>query len=160
MSIYGRRLTIIRANPRYAWNNKSELVSWGSLVSGGYPICSFRQFLARMCRFATIQNVTDRQTTTTTTTTTDDIGYQRRPYGRPKIYAVGLLILRAKPNSIARRDISNSQVDTECYFVSANCSIEVLSYSYYVYSGMDQPVIHDFTTVILGVVREKLREIM
>ena len=42
--------------------------SWyRGVVSGGYPICSFRQFLARMCRFATIQNVTDRQTTTTTT---------------------------------------------------------------------------------------------
>jgi len=41
-------------------NGGSELVSWGSL--GGYPICSFRQFLARMCRFATIQNVTDGQT--------------------------------------------------------------------------------------------------
>ena len=54
--------------------------SWyRGVVSVGYPICSFRQFLARMCRFATIQNVTDRQTTTTT----DDIGYQRRPYGRP-----------------------------------------------------------------------------
>ena len=37
--------------------------SWyRGVVSGGYPICSFRQFLARMCRFATIQNVTDRQT--------------------------------------------------------------------------------------------------
>jgi len=53
--------------------------SWyRGVVSGGYPICSFRQFLARMCRFATIQIVTDRQTTT------DDIGYQRRPNGRPK----------------------------------------------------------------------------
>ena len=41
-------------------NGGSELVSW--VVSGGYPICSFRQFLARMCRFATIQNVTDGQT--------------------------------------------------------------------------------------------------
>ena len=29
------------------------------VVSGDNPICSFRQFLARMYRFATIQNVTD-----------------------------------------------------------------------------------------------------
>ena len=36
--------------------------SWyRGVVSGGYPICSFRQFLARMCHFATIQNVTDRR---------------------------------------------------------------------------------------------------
>jgi len=34
--------------------------SWyRGVVSGGYPICSFRQFLAKMYRFATIQNVTD-----------------------------------------------------------------------------------------------------
>ena len=58
------------------------------VVSGGYPICGFRQFLARMCRFATIQNVTDRQTTTT-----DDIGYQRRPYGRPKTDSEKYLLL-------------------------------------------------------------------
>jgi len=37
------------------------LVPWSSI--GGYPICSFRQFLAKMYRFVTIQNVTDdRQT--------------------------------------------------------------------------------------------------
>jgi len=29
------------------------------VVSGGYSICSFRQFLAKMCHFATIQNVSD-----------------------------------------------------------------------------------------------------
>jgi len=34
------------------------------VVSGGNPIWSFRQFLAKMCRFATIQNVTDRRQTT------------------------------------------------------------------------------------------------
>jgi len=43
------------------------------VVSGGYSICSFREILAKMYRFATIQNVTDdddddRQTTL------DDIG--------------------------------------------------------------------------------------
>jgi len=38
--------------------------SWyRGVVAGGYPICSFRQFLARMCRFATIQNDTDRRQT-------------------------------------------------------------------------------------------------
>jgi len=44
-------------------NGGSELVPWSSL--GGLPFCSFRQFLAKMYRFATIQNVTDdrRQTT-------------------------------------------------------------------------------------------------
>ena len=38
------------------------MVSWDSLW--GNTICSFRQFLAKLCRFATIQNVTDddRQT--------------------------------------------------------------------------------------------------
>jgi len=49
------------------------------VVSGGNPIRSFRQFLARMCRFATIQNVTDdddRQT--------DDMPWHRLDYGRPK----------------------------------------------------------------------------
>jgi len=29
------------------------------VVSGGYPICSFTEFLATMYRFTTIQNVTD-----------------------------------------------------------------------------------------------------
>jgi len=54
--------------------------SWyRGVVSGGYPICSFRQFLASMCRFATIQIVTDDRRQTT-----DEIGYQRRPNGRPK----------------------------------------------------------------------------
>ena len=57
------------------------------VVSGGYPICSFRQFLARMCRFATIQIVTDGRQT-------DDIGYQRRPYGRPKSVRIKVLVSR------------------------------------------------------------------
>jgi len=62
------------------------LVSWG--VSGGYPICSFRQFLAKMYRIATIQNVTDdddrRQTTDDRQTTCRDIGSTFTKYGRPK----------------------------------------------------------------------------
>jgi len=48
------------------------------VVSGGNPICSFRQFLARMCRFATIQNVTD-----------DDDRRHRLDYSRPKKSAYG-----------------------------------------------------------------------
>ena len=50
------------------------------VVSGGYPMCSFRQFLAKMYRFATIQNVTDGQTTMTT----DYMLWHRLDYGRPK----------------------------------------------------------------------------
>ena len=76
--LYGsRRSLLCSIYPLKGWMGGP---SWyRGVVSGGYPICSFRQFLARMCRFATIQIVTDdddRQT--------DDIGYQRRPYGRPK----------------------------------------------------------------------------
>jgi len=52
------------------------------VVSGGYPIRSFRQFLAKMYRFATIQNVTDRQDKQTTCR---DIGSTFTKYGRPKI---------------------------------------------------------------------------
>jgi len=40
-----------------------------------FPIHSFRQFLARMYRLATIQNVTDRQMTDKQT---NDTVYQRR----------------------------------------------------------------------------------
>jgi len=38
------------------------------VVSGGNPICSFRQFLAKTYRFASIQNVTDRRQTDRQTT--------------------------------------------------------------------------------------------
>ena len=60
------------------------------VVSGGYPICSFRQFLAKMYRFATIQNVTDddddgQTTTDRRQTTCDDIGSTFTKYGRPKM---------------------------------------------------------------------------
>ena len=53
--------TIIRANPVRGGMGGPN---WYSLVvSGGKPICSFRQFLAKTYRFARIQNVTDRRQT-------------------------------------------------------------------------------------------------
>jgi len=39
-------------------------------------------------------------------------------------------ILRVKRNSSAVRNIQNSHIGIECYVVTANCSIEVLAYSY------------------------------
>jgi len=45
------------------------------VVSGGNPICSFRRFFAKMCRFTTIQNITDRRHAVP----------KARPYGRPKM---------------------------------------------------------------------------
>jgi len=42
-----------------------------------FPIHSFRQFLARTYRFATIQSVTDRWRPTTDRRQTDDTVYQR-----------------------------------------------------------------------------------
>jgi len=61
--------------------------SWyRGVVSGGYPICSFRQFLARMCRFATIQIVTDDDDDVRRCQTTcRNIGSTFTKYGRPKI---------------------------------------------------------------------------
>ena len=66
-------------------NGGSELVSWGSLRGLPYLLLQ-TVFIARMCRFATIQIVTDVRHQTT-----DDIGYQRRPYGRPK--TIGLNVV-------------------------------------------------------------------
>ena len=53
--------TIIRANPVRGGMGGPN---WYPLVvSGGNPICPFRQFLAKTYRFARIQNVTDRRQT-------------------------------------------------------------------------------------------------
>jgi len=46
---------------------------YSEVISGGYPICSFRQFLAKVYRFATIQNVTDDRQTS------DYMWWQARP---------------------------------------------------------------------------------
>jgi len=57
-----------------SWNLLQEaqlLLGWPTVL---FPIHSFRQFFARTYRFATIQNVTDRQTDRRQT---DDTVYQR-----------------------------------------------------------------------------------
>ena len=58
------------------------------VVSGGYPICSFRQFLARMCRFATIQNVTDVRCLTSDRQTTQYVKGARMVGQKKKRIAV------------------------------------------------------------------------
>ena len=61
------------------------------VVSGGNPICSFRQFLAKTYRFARIQNVTDdrqtdRQTTCCSKGATDSMVGQKPIDIQPHIY--------------------------------------------------------------------------
>ena len=58
--------TIIRANP--VRGGMGGPTWYPLVVSGGNPICSFRQFLAKTYRFARIQNVTDRRQTDRETT--------------------------------------------------------------------------------------------
>jgi len=79
-----------------------------------FPICSFRQFLAKTYRFTTIQNVTDRQTDRQTTDRRHSV-----PKAQPDS-TVGQKLVSADADGSARRCLTPNrpprctQLDAEC----------------------------------------------